>query len=368
MMGFDTAPPERECILTPVDLTDLMTADLEPTLFVVNPWLPRRHVTLFGGHGGTGKSSLALALAAHVACGRPFGGMPVTQLPVLFVSLEDEPRIVRHRLRRIIEYFKLPSIEVLKDIRLLDGTERWSALATEEDGGIALTLAFRELKQAASGAGLIVVDNSSDAFEGNENARRDVRFFVRALASLAREQDAALMLLAHIDKLAARGAGAGNSYSGSTAWHNSSRSRLALLGDEDGRIQVLHEKANLSARADPLDVVFVDGLPVPAPSVGGEQGLTGQDFDDAEIVRALRAAAEAGIFVPASLTPGAHCAMKALEPLPEFWNFKGRRGRDRAAEAITRQIRNGRIRRIEYKTPQRKIKTRLELVAGCAES
>src|SRR5690625_5910278 len=85
---------------------------------------------------------------------------------------------------------------------------------------------------------LIVIDIASDAYDENENSRRDVRFFIRALATLARANDAAVVLLAHIDKVAARNGGGGNDYSGSTAWHNSARSRIALMQDpnhqEDG--------------------------------------------------------------------------------------------------------------------------------------
>ena len=77
-----------------------------------------------------------------------------------------------------------------------------------------------------------------------------------ALAAIARHHDAALVLLAHIDKNAAKDGARGNSYSGSTAWHNSARSRLALM-EQDGHIQLLHEKANLSKKAPPLEMPSV---------------------------------------------------------------------------------------------------------------
>ena len=79
--------------------------------------MPKRHVTLLGGHGGIGKSSLALGIAAHVACGRDFAGLPVTQSPVVFVSLEDEAAIVRLRLRKVIEAYQLPPQAVLENMR-----------------------------------------------------------------------------------------------------------------------------------------------------------------------------------------------------------------------------------------------------------
>ncbi|WP_374379002.1 AAA family ATPase [Pseudomonas fluvialis] len=361
-LGSQPEPPRP--VLVEVALGDVMSASLEPVRHAVNPWMPRRHVTLFGGHGGIGKSSLALAIGAHVACGLPFAGLEVEQSPVLFVSLEDEASIVRLRLRRIIEAYRLPAARVLAGLRLLDGTQAFAALMTEGDGFNAapiFTQAFRELSNHAGGAGLIVIDNASDAFDANENSRRTVRAFMRGLATIARKHNAAVVLLAHIDKAAAKGSANGNSYSGSTAWHNSARSRLALLED-DGRILLAHEKANLSARAEPVPVTFVDGVPVPEAGAKGD-GLTAEDFDRAEIIRVMKAAHDAGINVPASTTPGAYSAMKALESLPEYGQtFRGKAGGQRAARAITALVRVGRIRRAEYKTPQRKTRERLELV------
>lgn len=356
--------------LTAVQLSDVMSATLEPVRYAVKPWMPRRHPTLLGGHGGIGKSGLALAIGAHVAAGRPFAGHEVDRLPVLFVSLEDEPSIVRLRLRRIIEAFKLDADEVLPRMRLLDGTQAFSALMTEGDGFNAppqFTQAFRELAEQAQGAGLIVIDNASDAFDANENSRRAVRAFVRGLAAVARRHDAAVVLLAHIDKAAARNGGQGNSYSGSTAWHNSARSRLALT-EQDGAIVLEHEKANLSSRAAPLRLAFADGVLMPEAGTGGAM-LTSEHFDQAEIIRALQAAIEAGINVPASLTPGAHSAMKALEPLPEYGQaFKGRAGNSRAAKAITALRRAGRVIEETYRTPQRKERVRLVVAEGSAQN
>ncbi|WP_207884548.1 AAA family ATPase [Pseudomonas sp. 30_B] len=361
---LDKQQEQQRPALVKVALNDVMSASLEPVRHAVKPWMPRRHVTLFGGHGGIGKSSLALAIAAHVACGLPFAGLEVEQSPVLFVSLEDEANIVRLRLRRIIEAYRLPATRVLAGLRLLDGTQTFAALMTEGDGLNAapiFTPAFSELSGHAGGVGMIVIDNASDAFDANENSRRTVRAFVRGLAGIARTYNAAVVLLAHIDKNAARYGGGGNSYSGSTAWHNSARSRLALLED-DGRILLTHEKANLSARAEPVSIKFVDGVPVPEASAHGE-GLTSEEFDRTEIIQAMKAAHDAGINVPAHTVPGAHSAMKALESLPEYGQtFRGKAGGQRAARAITALIRAGRIRRVEYKTPQRKIRERLELV------
>lgn len=363
--------PSQAGGLFEIPLDDVMSASLEPVRFALKPWLPRRHVTLFGGHGGIGKSSLALTMGAHVAAGLPFAGHSGDRVPVLFVSLEDEPSIVRLRLRRIIESYKLDPSMVLPGMRLLDGTQAFSALMTEGDGfndAPVITKAFREIEQKAAGTGLVIIDNASDAFDANENSRRAVRAFVRNLAGIARKHDTAVVLLAHIDKAAARNGSQGNSYSGSTAWHNSARSRLALA-EQEGAIVLTHEKANLTACADPLRLSFVDGVLMPESGADGS-ALTREHFDQAEIIRAFTAAASAGQRINASLAPGAHCAMKSLELLPDEDYpkvYRNKAGGTRAARAIAALKAQGRIKEAAYKTADRKTKTELVLAGGSAQ-
>lgn len=360
--GAAIAPAPALSGLVSVSLADVMTATLEPVRFAVKPWMPLRLVTLLGGHGGIGKSTLALAIGAHVACGRPFAGYEVARLPVVFVSLEDEPSIVRLRLRRIIEAYGLPAAEVLEGqrLRLLDGTQTFAALMTgaERPGSKpVLTATYRQLAEQVQGAGLILIDNASDAFDANENSRSDVRAFVGALVDIARANSASVVLLAHIDKAAAKFGGQNNSYSGSTAWHNSARSRLALL-EQDGRCQLIHEKANHSRLADPLGISWVEGVPMPVDAAVGEEV---EAEDQQAIIDALQAAIGAGMDVPDNLHPGAHSTFNTLKPFPEYSGrfSDNRAGKDRAHAAIVELKRSGRICSEKYTTAQRKLKTRL---------
>ncbi|MAL94063.1 MAG: hypothetical protein CME40_03135 [Haliea sp.] len=353
-------------VLAPVDLQDLMTARPEPPRYLVEPYLPRRNVTLLGGHGGAGKTALALVLAAHVAAGERFADKLVERDRVVVVSLEDEAPIMRLRLKWIIDEYQLNHFNVLDRLELLDGTDGYAALMTEGEGFNAPaqpTPAYYALRDLVAGAGLIVIDNASDAFDANENARRSVRAFIRALGQIARENDAAVLLLAHIDKAAARNGAQGNSYSGSTAWHNSSRSRLALLVQEDGSLVLEHEKLNVGRRADPLPLVMTaKGIPIPQQVRTLTDGLTAQG-DRQELVRVFEAADKAGISIPANLVPGAHCAMNVLANLAEYpARFQAnKQGRTLAAKALTSMLRDGVLVEEEYTKPNRHKGTRLVL-------
>lgn len=340
-----------------VSMADLMSAELPEPEFCIEPWIPKRQTTLLAGHGGLGKSYLALVLAAHVAAGVALAGLAVTQGRVLFVTLEDEPRLVRWRLRNVIESYKLDPGTVLANIALLDGTEAFTPLITVGDGANSkpeFTAAFDSLRGHAKGHSLVVVDNASDGFDANENVRRHVRQFIHGLSDLAREHDAGVLLLAHVDKSAAKYGPAGNSYSGSTAWHNSARSRLALI-NVDGALTVAHEKNNLGKTAGPMPLTLgFGGVPMPGNS---------QQFDvSRDLLNWFEVAEQAGHAIPANLRPGNGSAMLALTQLPGYpprWQSKS--GKEEVARVLNGLRAEGLLVEREYRDDNRKLKRELSL-------
>lgn len=353
----EQAPPPT---LVHVDISDIMQAKLPPPGFVFDTIIPRRVVTLLGGHGGLGKSMLGLTLCAHAACGRPWGPFTVDPTPTAYVSLEDDADTVRYRLRRIIEAYGLPAGEVIGALSIFDGTDSEAALVTEvSEAGtrrLSRTPMLGQMTEAVAGAGLVLVDNASDAFDGDENNRRQVRTFVRYLAQIARANDAGMVLLAHIDKNAARHGGRGNTYSGSTAWHNSARSRLALVEDE-GALELLHEKAQFGPVADPLPLVCGDyGILTPGAS-DPQAREAASDLvarADAEAVfKVLELAAGAEIDIPTAKV-GPRTTWHALADFPELpATYRTAEGKRRVMAALLRLERDGRIRREVFKKANR---------------
>lgn len=310
-----------------VSLEGLEEEEAPAAAFVLAPILPAGHVTLLGGHGGAGKSLLALAMAAHVAVGRDFGPYTASRAGrVVFVSLEDSGSVIRARLRAIAESFGLPFDGLRARLEVFDGSEGDAELMRRGmlAGALEETPTLRELRRVAAGAALIVVDNASDAFGGNEIDRREVRAFMRALRTL--EPKAALLLLAHIDKAAARGASHGNAYSGSTAWHNSARSRLALLevADDPAWVQLLHEKSTHAAAAEVLRLrreVHREVM-VPRPASRADAEATAAELSkrqqqaDAMVLDLICAAHAEGDGVPASKNAAAEIERRSGGAIP----------------------------------------------------
>lgn len=349
-----------------VSLKNLLTTPAPAPPYAIAGLVPRRVVTLLAGHGGAGKSIIGLTLAAHLAGGaHTWAGFTVEDGRALFVSLEDPGDVVRHRLRKIVETYSLDAAKIERRLTVLDGTAGDATLAGEvNDAGVrrlAFTATLAELADAARGHRLIVIDNASDAFSGNENERRQVRAFIRELARIAVENDAGLILLAHIDKNAARHGSNGQSFSGSTAWHNSARSRLALTRSEIGTIELVHEKSNFGPLADPLPLEWAtSGVLLPMRHKTG----TSAPDDAAGVLAALEAAQAAGVDVGTGRTGNgnAHAILSTFSELPD--SLKGARGRRAFWAAVGMLQKAGRITTTTITTAQRKPKK----VLICADS
>lgn len=339
-----------------IDLRAYWDREPAPPEFIIERYLPAGVVTLLSGHGGAGKTSLALAMAAHVAAGEPFAGLEVIRSPVAFGSLEDGPELVHLRLRRIVDAYGLDAGAVLDNFTLVDGSTGDAVLAREDSGVLSGTPTYEALADAADGHRLIILDNASDAYGGNENARAEVRGFMRLLAGLARRNNAAVVLLAHIDKASAKVGGSGQTYSGSTAWHNSARSRLSLVLEDDN-VHLYHEKSNLGPLADPLQITFNNrGVPMPMPQLS----LLEESFRD--LIPAFEAAQSSGATVYDNLHAGSYSAYATLEQFPEYpRKYHGRAGRKLAARGITQLIREGALVREEYRKADRKRGKRIVL-------
>jgi KaiC/GvpD/RAD55 family RecA-like ATPase len=353
--------------LRPVDLSGLLTTPTPAPPYVIHGLIPRRVVTLLGGHGGAGKSIVGLTLAAHVAGGEhTWAGHRIEDGRALFVSLEDPGDVVRYRLRKIAEAYGLDTAKLERRLTVLDGTGTDATLAGEiNDMGvrrIAFTATLAEVEDAAQGQRLIVIDNASDAYAGNENERRQVRGFIRELGRIAHENDAGLILLAHIDKSAARNGSQGNSYSGSTAWHNSVRARLALAAT-DGVVELTPEKLNHGKLAEPIALAWTDaGVLMP---INRATTAAGGQADDEAVVAALRAARAAGVDV-GSARSGPSTAQSILATFPELPpHLHGAKGRTAFWSAVSRLMASNKVKVEEVITEQRK---RRKVLVECASS
>lgn len=348
-----------------VNVGDLLTDEIPQVRFIFAPLFPRGEVAMLSADGGTGKSTLALAWAAHVACGAAWAGLPSDVGRALFVSLEDPADVCRGRLRDVVRAYSLDASAVQERVLIADGTKGTGALLALRDGVLRPTEVLAKLRCLLQRGpfDLIVIDNASDAFGGNENDRQEVRTFIRLLRHLAMEADAAVLMLAHVDKATVRGSAgaAGSRYSGSTAWNNSVRARLALWPDGDVLV-LAQEKLNLAKRLDrEIRLTFRDGVPMPVELIEGfaESADVAEQQEAETVLRLMRDAVAAGLTIPAARS-GGHTARHVLMTLPgapSDWGMKS--GKARFDAALTRLLMEGRLKVAQYRKANRHMAERL---------
>lgn len=306
-------------------------------------WLPFGEVTLLAGHGGSGKSYVALVLAVHVALGLPFGGVETTQSRVLFVSCEDSGRIVKQRLSRIADGMMESLANIGQSLDILDLSDIDATLygAIDSYGTCQATVRTAELMQLVKSRnyGLIIVDNASETFGGNEINRQEVRGFVRMLRTGLADISSSVLLLAHINKISATNGGK-EDYSGSTAWHNSVRSRISLgQGTIKDQLLLTHQKSNYGKLQEPIALMWNGPCPLPITSEQTRKAINENNNKKREwLLEAMRQIESEGDYLNGSLS-GRGSLMSQLKKI-EGCPF-GEKGDGREIESILDELEVG---------------------------
>jgi hypothetical protein len=100
-------------LAAPMDLANAVTAPAESVDWIIKPWMAKGDLVIAASEPGVGKSWLALDLGVTLARGGSFlGRLDVkTKLRVLYVDLENGPRLARWRFQRIAHALGLTAKE-----------------------------------------------------------------------------------------------------------------------------------------------------------------------------------------------------------------------------------------------------------------
>lgn len=241
-----------------ITIADVLTNPPLPPTFWIDQLLPAGLLTLLSAHGGTGKSMLALQAAVCLAQGIPFMGKTVTPCRVLFYSAEDSMEIIRHRIAKICTHMQVAPEMIAQNMRLIDATENPCLYEETTAGKHEVTPGYTKLQELvlSFNADVVIIDNASDTFNANENNRSHVRGFLRSLVRIGKNRRTIILLLTHIDKNTVQRNYNSEGYSGSTAWHNSARSRLYLTKTPDATLKIEHQKSNHGKLSEAISMTF----------------------------------------------------------------------------------------------------------------
>jgi RecA-family ATPase len=378
-----------------LDLARLAEREPAPREWIVEGVIPCSANVLLAAHGGSGKTLLALHLAVCIATGLPFYGVPTTRGVVVALFAEDDADELHRRLSAVCADLGVDMASLVDWLYLYDGVgcdvSLFSRRAIGDDGrtystaepDVTDTFNFVRAAVQLYEAKVLVLDSVSDCYDADENVRPQVRRYLSRTLGLVLPRRGAVVHVAHVDKASARGASTSNTYTGSTAWHNSCRSRLALRpirpdeGDgqrqDDGRRELVVEKANygrpgltIPLRYDEDRRVFVrDGA-------AGDGGMVGVIRDRSErrgVLKALLEAATAGRSVSTArqANNNAGAILAPLASLPA--GLKSQTGRRRLVGILLDLEAAGMIEREVYTTPTRNQSERWRVTsAGMVEA
>ncbi len=363
----DTPPP----LFAVVPFATLAHTEPEPPAYWWHGYLPAGVVTLLGAHGGAGKSTLALMLAVCIALGLPLFGIATKRGRVAFFSGEDGATLVLFRLALICRCLGVNVADLAGWLHVIDATSGEPTLFHEvshKGARMGMTTpsysALREYVEVNQ-IDVLMVDNASDAYDASEIDRARVRAFMRSLARIAQERAGAVLLLVHVDKGTSRGERTGTeSYSGSTAWHNSARSRLYLARDKDGAgLRLEHQKLNVGKAREPLALQWPEnGIPQLEPAFGPVVQAVKDRGDTAALLRLLHEFYLRGEFIAVS-TSSPKNAARVLSLEKSYPRIKA----TEAFQLLREADRKGLIERQSYRDANRKAHERWALTyAGCS--
>ena len=211
-----------------------------------NSLLAVGEVAVLSGEGGTGKSTLALALAHAARSGGDACGLRVAEGHVALVSYEDSGPRIAHRMSwygppdewQHVQIAPAPEPLWQADPadRRLASASRWSA---------RFWAAVHEL-----GARLVVIDPASVALLGADHSdAASVRAFLTDVSEQAERAGCGVLLVAHDTKAARSAARSGEhpgpgAIAGSSQWHDAARGVLYLARESDDRRRLTCVKSN----------------------------------------------------------------------------------------------------------------------------
>jgi RecA-family ATPase len=345
------------------DAAELERLQAGPQQWIVRDIVPADEAILNNGAGGTGKTTTMLQLAVSVATGKDWLGHPIEcgSQRVIFFSCEEDTKKVKLKLAPAVESEKSPyriSWSDLGNLKVigLKGRETSISNFNPKTGTIAANDLYkyfaekiREFKPR-----LIIIDALYDIYAGNINDTTQVRRFVsmvRKFCSIA--PPCAVIVLGHPSQ---SGITQGTGMSGAMTWYNAFRGFLFTTADKKKNGQTIHkiESRKQSYGAPDAEIDFY------------WDELFHHVVDDAK--EKLEAEAEATLLklIAATNADGRGVSMSKRGNYAPRELSKDPRARDFTAKdfeaAMYKLISSGKLKEREYKTIDRKIRARLEIV------
>jgi AAA domain-containing protein len=180
--------------------------------WIVPGLLLRRNVTILVAPPGSGKSLLTLQMGLMMSTGMVWAGWrPRGKCKVLIINAEDDNDEMRRRLYAACEEMEITTLDELRQ-RLAIAEAPGDIIIAKADSRTKTVIAQPMVKRLVAtviehGFDVLIVDPFAETFEGDENSNSELKWAAVLWRQIARETNAAVMLVHHTRKF---GAEAGN--------------------------------------------------------------------------------------------------------------------------------------------------------------
>lgn len=203
--GVDVAPPPSVFAQRSIGFGNA----LDPSAIPPRPWMVDRmlmlhETTLLLAPGSAGKSSVSLAIVAHLALGRDFGPYKChVKCKSVVYNGEDDVAEQSRRLYAVCQSYNLDYREVAQNVVLLSSADIDLKLVTAPSRIPVINEAmYNQLIELASDpdVGLIVYDPLVDVHDCDEGDNPQMNFVMKTLHRVAREANVSNLVLHHTTK------------------------------------------------------------------------------------------------------------------------------------------------------------------------
>ena len=184
--GCEETEPKKRVKFT---RADEVLAQVDNPDWLIKDVVEKESLMCIFGAPKSGKSFIAIDMAASIAAGRSFHGNKAYEKPVMYVCGEGQ-RGVKRRLKALDQdAYKLTGIPLYLSDKALRINDPDDFAALEEE--------IEDLKTEVGEIGMIVIDTFQRNFVGNENSAEDVGNFINKLDMLISKYKCCVCLVHH---------------------------------------------------------------------------------------------------------------------------------------------------------------------------